>query len=739
MSLVDFVRLIVHNIKLLVLVPVTLAALVYYLVKDMPDKYQATTLIYTGIASGYNLETNVGVRVDYFSANNAFDNMINTIKAKETQKEVALSLFAQHLSLGKHDPTILGLKAYLKFKQLVPAKVKQELLVKGDSKATYEKMIAATHKSSSWINGLLNSSHPYYSYRAMGKVSAKRKGSSDMITIGYHSDDEGVSRNTLKFLLEKFTARYKFLKKSETGDVVAYFQRQLAKAKAKLNGVEDRLKIFRENGRILNYYEQTKFIASKKEDITDAYKKEIGNLEASKAVLKELERKLDLNQAFFLKNDAILTKKSRLSNLIVAMTLRNADTSKASIYKSNAPNQAALRTEVSKLKKSLKKDVLDLYNFRHSTEGIAIEDLLAKWLNNLVAVEQSQARAKVLGERLGDIDREYDRFAPLGSGLKKLEREVGVEERAYIEILHGLNQALLRQQNIELSSNLEIVDTPSVIRQANKKMMLVILAFLVGTFGTLGFVIATELLDSTLKSPQRVTKATRLPLAGALPIYRTKMKEHHQKVARVLVHQICNQVNQKIDSNIAETAQVIVTITSTQVQEGKSFLSGAVAKNLRLSGKKVLQINPANSSNAHRYKSDKEYPVTPELVHQSSIAFWMNTTQRYDVILVELPALVQGLIPVKILEKATLNLVVVRANRSWKNADKHLISNHLHSQTHSKNDDTQNRHMVVLNGVKPHYLEELVGDYGQAPSLRTWVKRLFRFEFKVKKFKIKRI
>lgn len=725
MNLIDFVRLIIHNIKLLVLTPMILAITVYHLVKDLPDKFEASTLIYTGIASGYNLETSVGARVDYFSANNAFDNLINTIKAKETQKEVALSLLSQHLLLEKPNTQILGKKAYGKFQSMVPATVRKQLLVKGDFKATYQKMLTAVETNSPvWLNQLLNSKRPYYSYHAMSGVSAKRKGSSDMITISYQTDDEGISRNTLHFLLEKFTARYKFLKKSETGDVVAYFQRQLAKAKGKLNGVEDRLKNFREQGRILNYYEQTKFIASKKEDITDAYKQEVGNLEASKAVLKELERKLDLNQAFFLKNDAILTKKSRLSNLIVALTLQKTD-NKPSIYKQKGSNQAALKNEVESLKKSLKKDVLDLYNFRHSTEGISIENLLAKWLNNLVSVEQSRAKAKVLEERLNDIDREYDRFAPLGSGLKKLEREVAVEERAYIEILHGLNQALLRQQNIELSSNLEIVDTPTIARIANKKMLLVILAFLVGAIGSLAFVIATELLDSTLKSPQRATKTTGWLLAGALPIHTVKMKNTLKKIEQALV----SQISSRVITQLQDVAHPIITITSTQTQEGKSYLSGAIAKNLRLSGKSVLQINPANSSNAHRYKSDQEYPLQPELCTKDSLEVLTHQPldkQAYDYIIIELPALVQGQFPTKILKQADLNLLAVRANRSWKNSDKHLIESHLAQQKAAQ--------LLVLNGVKSHYLEELVGEYGQAPySLRSWVKRAFRFEFKAKR------
>ena len=725
MNLIDFVRLIVHNIKLLILIPISLAGIVYYLVKDMPNKFEAETLLYTGIASGYNIESGGGTRIDYYTVNNAFDNLINIIKAKETRKEVAVSLLTQHLLLDKADGSTLGYKAFVKFTKLTTPDIKKKLLVKGNFKATYQKLYKSIETNKPrWVNDILNSNHPYYSYRAMSRVSPRRLGSSDMITLKYGSDDASITRHTLVFILEKFIARYKFLKKSETGDVVAYFEAQLNKAKAKLNGIEGKLKAFRENGKILNYYEQTKSIAVQKNDITNIYKEEIGNLEASKAVLTHLEKKLSLNNEAFRKNEEILSKKARLSNMVTALALQGVYKNDDKASEQN-PTQTALVQEIEALKKSLKKDVLDLYSQKYSIGGIPIEQLLAQWLNNLILVEQSTAKAERYKDRINDVDLEYDRFAPLGSGLKKLEREVGVEERAYIETLHGLNQALVRQQNVELSSNLEIVDNPSVSKKPNKKALLVILGFMVGAIGSLAFVIATELMDNTLKSPERAMKVVGLPFAGAIPVLKKKVKENKKIIKKALINQITNQ----IVIAIKDVPCPVITITSVQTKEGKSYLSEEIADSLRASGKRVLQINPANSSNEQKYKNDHEYAVNAHLPDKQTLEELAGASlddKKVDYILIELPCFVKGLLPLKIMEQANLNVLIVRANRSWKKSDKYL------AKTYLLQEDT--KHLMILNGVKPHFIEELVGDYGQSPyGLRIWVKKAFRLDFKSKK------
>ena len=48
-------------------------------------------------------------------------------------------------------------------------------------------------------------------------------------------------------------------------------------------------------------------------------------------------------------------------------------------------------------------------------------------------------------------------MAPLGATLKRIEREINVAEKEYLSLLHSLNLSKLRQQNIELSSNIKAV------------------------------------------------------------------------------------------------------------------------------------------------------------------------------------------------------------------------------------------------------------------------------------------
>jgi len=66
---------------------------------------------------------------------------------------------------------------------------------------------------------------------------------------------------------------------------------------------------------------------------------------------------------------------------------------------------------------------------------------------------------------------------------KRYERQISVAEQAYIEMKRALNQAKLRQQNLEMSSNMKVLDDPSYpIEALASKRKLLILAALVIVF-----------------------------------------------------------------------------------------------------------------------------------------------------------------------------------------------------------------------------------------------------------------
>lgn len=87
----------------LILCPLLVALIVYVKLGSAPRKYSSTSTIYTGIVSGYDIESGQGQKQDWNIINNAVDNLINIITSQTTLKNVSMQLYAQDLSYGQPD------------------------------------------------------------------------------------------------------------------------------------------------------------------------------------------------------------------------------------------------------------------------------------------------------------------------------------------------------------------------------------------------------------------------------------------------------------------------------------------------------------------------------------------------------------------------------------------------------------------------------------------------------------
>ena len=112
-----------------------------------------------------------------------------------------------------------------------------------------------------------------------------------------------------------------------------------------------------------------------------------------------------------------------------------------------------LRKEEAKLQNQLKTDLLNKSVFERTTDGVDVQKLLESWVDASLALDESKARVAVFDERKRYFEDEYTRMTPLGSQLSKIERKIAVKEEYYLEILHGLNEAVLHKQTLSLSSD----------------------------------------------------------------------------------------------------------------------------------------------------------------------------------------------------------------------------------------------------------------------------------------------
>ncbi|MCX6266426.1 MAG: LysM peptidoglycan-binding domain-containing protein, partial [Bacteroidetes bacterium] len=135
---------------ILLLTPLLLAGLVFYFTKTPTYTYSSETTLFTGIASGSSVEMDKSL--SFFATNTAFDNLINVIKSRETQQEVAIRLLAQHLMLPAYDTRYISKRSYEQLMRTTPDYVKSlvvKSVVNPKIKAVTKPQSAPTHATAS--------------------------------------------------------------------------------------------------------------------------------------------------------------------------------------------------------------------------------------------------------------------------------------------------------------------------------------------------------------------------------------------------------------------------------------------------------------------------------------------------------------------------------------------------------------------------------------------------------------
>lgn len=704
-----FFRLIYRIRWWIIVAPLLVAFVVIIGTRNLEKSYPVDMTIFTGVISGNVLKVG-DTRVESSTViNNTIDNIINIILSKETLHEVSLHLYARHMIYGdpERDNEYISAPNYRHLQRITPDEVKR-LIVKDSEDRTVENLKKYEEASpTNFVYGLFNWNHPHYAYGSLKKINVTRLGSSDMLKVSYSANDPGVAYQTLILLEQLYSKEYRKLQFGSTNSAIKYFEEELERVGKQLRESEDSLTNYNISNRVINYFEQTEQVAALDMQIQLKHNDVLLRYNNAKASVSYLESLKDENILYLRDNAEFLSRLNQVSDLntrIAELETFYTD----SLSGSPAFNRLEqYRAELANAKKELEAFTRRYGERKFTREGYPTSNFVTQWLEELLLMEKAKAELEVIEDKIEEIDHLYSHYSPIGSTIKRQERSIDFIERNYLSILASLNAARLQLKSLEMNSaSLQLINPPvfPLNTEPSKRKKMVMGAYAGSLFILLTIFMLFDLLDRTLRDPLRTKKITGSSVLGALPgKYNFRQRRYQGYYQEQAIQYLGNAIQ---DFFHPGDQSPIVNIISTKEHCGKSFLAEQLAN--YWTGLEIPVVSL-------RYGEDF-IPGSSDFLFADTIRRFLpdHSTSSRRIILVEHAPLQHYNIPRPILQEASINLTLFRADKIWSDRNKQLFDR-------LKEQSGSTPTLICLNHAEKQVLESFTG---MLPP-KTFLKKLF--------------
>ena len=694
----------------LVVLPTIALIVAWFMTRNMERVYDANTTIYTGMITSYNLEGGSGIAGGNPQTN--ITNLILIIQTDNTIHEVALKLFARCMMYGNpnKDNNYITAEHFRQLNASVPPEVKA-LINPQNELETYRNLKAYERPSQdNYLFGLLNY-HPYFSINSItSRLKVLQLENSDIIDIAYSANDPGICYNTLDILNEVFANQYQQLRYGETMNVIKFFEKEVKRLYRNLTTAENDLIKYNVKNRIINYGEQTKQLSgleAQQQVKNNELRMNIATTEALIAYLKQQlgdrSKIIESNQEFSTLVRDITRLQSRIANLKLMSSENGGNSNEAQQELAKAERQLDATT------KKVKELAIALEGANYNTEtGVKSTELINRWLEQVILLEKTKAELSAMDIMQQSIDQQFIFFSPIGATLDRKDRHIGFIEGNYMEMLKALNAARLRQRNLQMSTAVLRVLNPPMFplnAQPTNRMMTLLGSFMLAFLLTALYFFIIEMLDRTLRDRMRSERITQVPVLGCYPKESTL---RYRRFNKTINDMALRQLSKALLPHFKEGQQNVLNLLSTDAGNGKSYISQELENYWLSIGLQVRRLTYDEDFLAE----DSRYLMATDI---KSIC---PDIMPNEIAIIEYPNLDDNTIPSGLLNMGTINLMVTRANRTWKDVDQKALK-----ELQSRLENKESLFMYLTEASR-YAVEEFVGQLPPYTKFNNFIYRL---------------
>lgn len=692
----------------LVILPMIALVVAWFMTRNLERIYDTNTTVYTGMITGYNIDgTGAG--------NNSQTNITNLmliITTDNTIHEVSLRLFARCMMYGNpnRDNNYISAEHFRALYASVPADVKA-LINHNSEDATYNSLKAYEKQTpDNYIFSILNY-HPYFGINSItSRLKVLQLQRSDIIDIAYSANDAGIAYNTLDILQKVFGKQYQEIRFGETHNVIKFFEKEVHRLYRILTGAEDDLIRYNVSKRIINYGEQTKMVANMDAAHKTSKNDQLLDYTSTKALMDYLERQLGdrakvikANKEFTSQITDISRIQSRISNLKLMSSEGGSDETEAQLELAKA--ERMLQDAQGKVRNLTK----DIEAGTYSTEtGVKARDMISRWLEQVLLLEKTKAEMGAMDIMRQQLDNDILYYSPIGATIDRKSRHIAFIEGNYMEMLKALNAARLRQKNLQMTTaSLRVLNPPMfpLNAQPTNRAMYLLGAFMLTFLLTALYFFIIELLDRTLRDRMRSERITKIPVMGCYP---KESNLRYRRFNKTIADMSLRQLSKALLPHFKEGQQNVLNLLSTDAANGKSYIAQELENYWVSIGLQVRRLTYDEDFLAEdsRYILAKDIKdLCPDILPN-------------EIAIIEYPNLDDNSISPALLNMGTINLVVTRANRTWKDVDQKALKE---LEGMLENKDTL---YMYLTEASRYAVEEFVGQLPPYTKFNNFVYRM---------------
>jgi hypothetical protein len=384
----------------------------------------------------------------------------------------------------------------------------------------------------------------------------------------------------------------------------------------------------------------------------------------------------------------------------------------------NSGNNSEAQLELAKAEKELaettekvKTLTAEIEAATYNTDtGIAAKALIDRWLEQVLILEQTKAELGAYELMRAKLDEQYKFYSPLGATIDRKARHISFIEGNYMAMLGALNSARLRQRNLQMSTATLRQLNPPVFplnAQPTNRMMILLGAFMLTFFMTALYFFIIEMLDRTLRDRMRSERITKIPVMGCYPKESTM---RYRRFNKTISDMALRQLSKALLPYFKKGQQNVLNLLSTDSGNGKSHLAEELENYWLSIGLQVRRLTYDEDflADDSRYILAKDIKdICPDILPD-------------EIAIVEYPNLDDNSISPDLLNMGTINLMVTRANRTWKDVDQKALK-----EVEARLDEEhKNTLFMYLTEAQRYAVEEFVGQLPPYTKFNNFVYRM---------------